>query len=115
MLAVTGVFGMAAYSVSKRKKEFGIRIALGTQPVRLIRTAVARPVVLLLTGSITGLTLGLLASRLLGQIVYDATPRDPLVWSGVILGMALLGTSATWIPARRALTVDPTKLLKEDA
>lgn len=114
MLAVTGVFGMAAYSVSKRKKEFGIRIALGTQSLRLIRTALARPIVLLLGGSALGLSLGLLATRLLGQIVYQATPRDPLVWSGVILSMALLGICATWIPARRALAVDPAKLLKED-
>jgi len=115
MLAVTGVFGMAAYSVSKRKKEFGIRIALGTRPLQLVRAALARPLVLLIGGSLTGLTLGLLASRLLGQIVYHATARDPLVWSGVILCMATLGISATWIPARRALSVDPTELLKEDA
>lgn len=115
MLAVTGVFGMAAYSVSKRKKEFGIRVALGTRPLQLIRTALARPVVLLVTGSAAGLSMGLLASRLLGQIVYHATPRDPLVWSGVIVCMALLGISATWIPATRALSVDPVKLLKDDA
>lgn len=115
MLAVTGVFGMAAYSVSKRRKEFGIRIALGTRPLQLVGTALARPFVLLITGSVTGLSLGLLASRLLGQIVYHATPRDPLVWAGVILCMAVLGMSATWIPARRALSVDPTRLLKEDA
>ena len=114
MLAVTGVFGMAAYSVSKRKKEFGIRIALGTQPLQLMRTALGRPVVLLLAGSVGGLLLGLLASRLLGQIVYHATPRDPLVWCGVILSMVLLGMSATWLPAKRALSIDPAKLLRED-
>jgi len=115
MLAVTGVFGMAAYSVSKRKKEFGIRVALGTRPLQLIGTALARPVALLVIGSAAGLSMGLLASRLLGQIVYHATPRDPLVWSGVILCMALLGILATWIPATRALSVDPVKLLKDDA
>jgi predicted permease len=114
MLAVTGVFGMAAYSVSKRRKEFGIRIALGTRSMQLIRTALARPLVLLVVGSAAGLSFGLLASRLLGQIVYQATPHDPVVWTVAILGMAFLGISATWIPARRALGVDPAQLLKED-
>jgi ABC-type antimicrobial peptide transport system permease subunit len=114
MLAVTGVFGMAAYSVSKRKKEFAIRMALGSQARQLLRAALVRPVVLLLTGSLVGLLLGVAASRVLRQIVYDATPRDPLVWGGVVVSMVALGIAATWIPARRALRIDPAKLLKED-
>ena len=58
--------------------------------------------------------LGILASRVLGSIVYQATPRDPLVLSGVILAMSLLGLIATWIPAQRALSVDPAILLREE-
>jgi ABC-type lipoprotein release transport system permease subunit len=50
----------------------------------------------------------------LASIVYQATPRDPLVLSGVVLAMALLGLLATWIPAQRALSIDPVKLLRED-
>jgi ABC-type antimicrobial peptide transport system permease subunit len=115
VLAVTGVFGMAAYSVSKRKKEFAIRMALGSQPEQLLRTALARPALLLLTGSVVGLLLGVAASRVLQQIVYDATPRDPLVWGGVVVSMVMLGVAATWIPARRALRINPARLLKEDA
>jgi predicted permease len=114
MLAVTGIFGMAAYSVSKRMKELGIRIALGAQPAQLMRSALSRPLTLLLSGSIAGLVLGALASRLLAQIVYEATPRDPLVMSGVVATMALLGLLATWIPARRALHIDPNQLLHEE-
>lgn len=114
MLAVTGIFGMAAYSVSKRMKELGIRIALGAQPAQLMRSALGRPLVLLLSGSIAGLALGVLASRLLAQIVYEATPRDPLVMGGVVVTMALLGLLATWIPARRALHIDPNQLLHEE-
>ncbi|MHB8303804.1 MAG: ABC transporter permease [Acidobacteriaceae bacterium] len=114
MLAVTGIFGMAAYSVSKRMKELGIRIALGAQPVQLMRSALGRPLVLLLSGSIAGLVMGVLASRLLAQIVYEATPRDPLVMLGVVVTMALLGLLATWIPARRALKIDPIQLLHEE-
>ena len=114
MLAVTGIFGMAAYSVSKRMKELGIRIALGAQPAQLMRSALGRPLALLIFGSMAGLILGALASRLLAQIVYEATPRDPLVLGGVVVTMALLGLLATWIPARRALHIDPNQLLHEE-
>ncbi|MHB1937908.1 MAG: ABC transporter permease [Acidobacteriaceae bacterium] len=114
MLAVTGIFGMAAYSVSKRMKELGIRIALGAQPAQLMRSALGRPLMLLLSGSMAGLALGAMASRLLAQIVYEATPRDPLVMGGVVVTMALLGLLATWIPARRALRIDPNQLLHEE-
>jgi predicted permease len=114
MLAVTGVFGMAAYSISKRWKELGIRVSLGAQRARLMRSALGRPLVILIVGSSAGLLGGVLASRLLAQIVYEATPRDPLVLSGVVLIMTLLGLVATWMPARRVLAVDPAQLLREE-
>lgn len=114
MLAVTGIFGMAMYSVSKRIREFGIRVALGAQPAQLMRSALSRPMVLLLAGSVLGLLLGVATSQLLAQIVYQATPRDPLVLAAVMGTMALLGLVATWLPARRALRVHPGQLLREE-
>jgi predicted permease len=114
MLAVTGIFGMAAYNVSRRMKELGIRVALGAGTKHVMRTAVGRPIVLLMVGSLLGLLLGVLASRLLGQIVYQANPRDPVVIIGAVLTMALLGIAASAIPALRALAVDPSKLLREE-
>jgi predicted permease len=114
MLAVTGVFGMAAYSVSKRLKEFGIRIALGSRRTQLMRAALIRPLVLLFSGSLLGLLLGVVASGLLAQLIYQATPRDPLVLAGTVVIMTLVGMVATWIPARRALAVDPAQLLREE-
>jgi len=114
MLAVTGIFGMASYSVSKRMKELGIRVALGAQRVQVMKAALGKPVALLLAGSMIGLTLGIISSRLLEQIVYQAKPRDPLVLGGVITIMALLGIVATWLPARRALSVDPSRLMREE-
>jgi predicted permease len=114
MLAVTGVFGMAMYSVSKRMKEFGIRVALGAQAAQLLRAALGRPLLLLFSGSAAGLLLGVIASQLLAQIVYQATPRDPLVLAGVVITMALLGFLATWIPAERSLHVHPARLLREE-
>jgi predicted permease len=114
MLAVTGIFGMAAYNVSRRMKELGIRVALGARTKHVMSAAVGRPIVLLVVGSLVGLLLGVFASRLLGQIVYQANPRDPVVMAGAILTMALLGIAASAIPALRALAVDPSKLLREE-
>jgi hypothetical protein len=114
MLSITGIFGMAAYSVSKRRKELGIRIAIGARPREVLQAALGRAVKLLALGSAAGLVLGILASRVLASIVYQASPRDPLVLGGVVLAMALLGLVATWIPAQRALSVDPLTLLREE-
>jgi predicted permease len=114
MLSITGVFGMAAYSVSKRLRELGIRIALGAQRKEVLQAALGRALKLLAIGSATGLLLGVLASRVLASIVYQATPRDPLVLAGVVLAMLLLGLAATWIPAQRALGVDPLILLRDE-
>jgi len=114
MLSVTGVFGLAMYSVSKRIREFGIRVALGAQSAQVMRAALGRPLILLLSGSLVGLLLGALASQLLAQIVYQATPRDPVVFTGVMVTMMILGLVATWIPARRALEIDPAGLLREE-
>ena len=61
-----------------------------------------------------GLLLGLAATKLLSFIVYQATPRDPMVLAGVVLAMGLLGLVATWIPAQRALAVNPLVLLREE-
>ena len=114
MLAVTGIFGMAAYSVSKRLRELGIRIALGAQRKEVLRAALSRAFRLLVFGSTTGLVLGLAATRILSSIVYQATPRDPLVLAGVVVTMLFLGLLATWIPASRALGADPLVLLREE-
>src|SRR6202041_978287 len=114
MLSITGIFGMAAYSVSKRLRELGIRMALGAQRKEVLQAALGRALKLLGIGSGVGLLLGILASRVLSAIVYQATSRDPIVLAGVVVAMLLLGLVATWIPAQRALSVDPLILLREE-
>jgi predicted permease len=114
MLAVTGIFGTAAYNVSHRMKELGIRVALGARTKYVMSAAVGRPIVLLGVGSLVGLLLGVFASRLLGQIVYQANPMDPVVLGGAVLTMALLGIAASAVPALRALAVDPSRLMREE-
>jgi len=114
MLSITGIFGMAAYSVSRRLRELGIRMALGAKWMEVLKAALGRPLKLLFVGSTAGLLLGVLAARVLSYIVYEASPRDPMVLGGVVLVMLLLGLLATWIPAQRALSVNPLILLREE-
>jgi predicted permease len=114
MLAVTGIFGMASYVVSKRLRELGIRVALGASQRQILRASLGRAFRLLAIGSVAGLVFGVLATRVLSSIVYQATPKDPLVLAGVTTTMLLLGLLATWIPARRALAVDPLVLLRDE-
>lgn len=114
MLALTGIFGMASYAVSRRLHEFGIRMALGAARRQLLASAIGRPARILAIGSLLGLAAGALANKLLAAIVYQATSRDPLVLFGVVLSMALIGLLAAWFPARRALSIEPSRLLRED-
>jgi predicted permease len=114
VLSITGIFGMAAYSISKRLRELGIRVALGARRREVLQAALGRAFKLLAVGSAAGLGLGIFATRILAFIVYQATPRDPVVLAGVVLAMLLLGLIATWIPAQRALSTDPLILLREE-
>ena len=114
MLAVTSVFGMASYVVSRRLRELGIRMALGAGKREVLRASLGRAFRLLAIGSAAGLTLGVMATRVLSHIVYQATPKDPMVLGGVVVAMLLFGVVAAWIPARRALAADPLLLLREE-
>ncbi|MBB5318271.1 ABC transporter permease [Tunturibacter empetritectus] len=114
MLSVVGIFGMASFSVSKRLREFGIRIALGAQRRELLQAALGQTFRLLAFGSAVGILLGLAAGKVIAFIVSQATPWDPIVLGGVVVTMLLLGLLAGWIPARRALATDPLLLLREE-
>ena len=115
ILSITGIFGMAAYSV--------VAAAQGTRHPRGSRAPSGGKCWRVRWGARCGCSrsvrrrdwcLAFLASRVLALIVYQATPRDPLVLAGVVMAMALLGLLATWIPAQRALAVDPMILLREE-
>ena len=114
ILALTGVFGMASYTVSKRLRELGIRVALGAQQAQVLKAALSRTGMLLAIGSVVGLALGMATSRVLSSIVYHASASDPIVLLGVAITMALLGLLSASIPARRALAIHPMDLLRED-
>lgn len=112
MLAATGIYGTAAYAISRRRREIGIRVAIGAQPRQILRAVLGRTFFLLLAGSTAGVFLGFAARRLLASVVYQASPSDPLVMAAVPLAMALIALVAVLGPARRALRIDPVYTLR---
>ena len=113
MLALTGIFGLAAYNVSRRMKELGIRVALGAPRWRVLSAAVGRPLVLLGLGALAGLFSGVFTDQLWRSMVYGADPQDPVILGGVVTTMALLGLLASAVPASKALAVNPAHLLRD--
>jgi predicted permease len=114
MLAVSGIFGMASYTVTRRMRELGIRVALGACRSQVLLAALGRTVLLLGIGSVAGLALGGAASRVLSSIVYGTSLGDPLVIFAVALTMVIMGILSAAAPARRALTVEPSRLLRDE-
>jgi predicted permease len=113
LLSIAGTFGLASYTVSKRLRELSIRVALGAQAKEILSAALGRMLLLLASGSIAGLLLGVAASRLLSAIVYQATAQDPFVLAGVAFTLLLTGTLSVAGPVRRVLHADPAILLRE--
>ena len=111
MLAATGIYGLVAYAVSRRVREIGIRVALGARPAQVLRLVLGKMMALLAVGSALGLGLALVAGQVLASIVYEASPRDPVVLAGVAGLMCFLGPFASWLPARRALGIEPKTAL----
>ncbi len=113
LLSITGTFGLASYTVSKRLRELSIRVALGAQAKQILSAALGRMLILLASGSVVGMLLGVAASRLLSAIVYQATAQDPFVLAAVALTLLLTGSLSVAGPVRRALHVDPANVLRE--
>ena len=113
LLSIAGTFGLASYTVSKRLRELSIRVALGAQAKQILSAALGRMLILLGSGSVVGIVLGVAASRLLSAIVYQASAQDPFVLASVAFTMVLTGSLSVAGPVRRALHIDPANLLRE--
>ena len=114
MLAVTGIFGMASYVVSKRLRELGIRVALGAGQQQILRPRWGRAFRLLAIGSVAGLFWDCWRLVCCHSLSTRPHRKIRMVLAGVTATMLLLGLVAAWIPARRALAVDPLVLLREE-
>jgi len=113
LLSIAGTFGLASYTVSKRLRELSIRVALGAQAKQVLSAALGRMLILLASGLVVGMLLGVAASRVLSAIVYQATAQDPFVLAAVALTMGLTGSLSVAGPVRRALRIDPANVLRE--
>jgi ABC-type antimicrobial peptide transport system permease subunit len=112
LLAIVGIYGLAAYSVAQRVREIGIRVALGAQPADVGRMVLRESVLLGAAGTAIGVCGALALTRVLRTLLFETTPTDPVTLAaaaGMVLVIVLL---ATLIPARRAAQVDPTIALR---
>jgi predicted permease len=114
MLATSGIYGLAAYTVAQRRREIGVRIAVGARPGHVLRLVLGRTALLLALGSLAGIFFAMAGSQILSNIVVVVSPRDPLVLSGAILATALIGIAAACPPLLRALRIDPAQTLKSE-
>jgi predicted permease len=114
VLAATGIHGLVAYAVSRRRREIGIRIAIGAGSRNVLRVVLGRIALLLGIGAAAGLALAVAAGQLLANIVYEVSPRDPLVLGGVAASIVLVGALASWAPARRSLRTQPIDALRAE-
>jgi ABC-type antimicrobial peptide transport system permease subunit len=113
-LAAIGIYGVLAYLVSQRTREIGIRIAVGAAPLSVLRLVVWRGLRLALQGVVIGLVGAFAGTRLMGALLYQIQPRDPLTFVSVPLVLSCVAVLASVIPALRAMRVDPINALRTE-
>ena len=112
VLACVGLYGVISYSVAQRTHEIGVRMALGAQPRDVLKLVIRQGMLLTLTGLGVGIVAGAIATRLLSDMLFGVTPRDPLTFIGVPVLLLLVAFLACYIPARRATRIDPLIALR---
>jgi putative ABC transport system permease protein len=112
-LAGIGIYGVIAYSVTKRTRELGLRMALGAQPSDVVRLLFRGSLTTLAPGLAIGCLLAFALTRLMSALLYHVAPADPLAYGGAMVFLVLVGSLATFIPARRATAIDPMQALRE--
>lgn len=114
LLAAVGIGGVVAQSVARRTREIGIRVALGAQAGQIVGLVGRRMGWVLLAGLVAGTVAALFAGRVAEGLLFGVNPRDPYTYAAVLAGFALVGTVAAWLPARRALSIDPAEALRSE-
>ena len=112
VLACLGLYGLLAYEVAQRTREIGIRTALGAQKRDVLRLVGSQGLALVVSGIAFGVVAAVMITRLLGSLLYDVQPTDPITLFAVCAVFLLVGVLACWIPARRAALVDPMSALR---
>jgi predicted permease len=114
LLAGVGLYGVTAYAVNRRRREIGIRIALGAARQRVLAMVLSRVTTLVAVGIVIGTAVSLWASRFVTTLLYGVEPRDPATLASAAVALAFIGLAAGWLPARRATHVDPAVVLRDE-
>ena len=112
VLACVGLYGVISYSVAQRTHEIGVRMALGARPLDVLRLVLRQGMTLTIAGLVVGVAVGLAATRVLSDMLFGVTPRDPVTFIGVPVLLLLVAFLACYIPARRATRIDPLVALR---
>jgi ABC-type antimicrobial peptide transport system permease subunit len=113
LLAAIGLYGVMSYAVSQSTRELGMRMALGASASSLLRLVMSRGLVLMAGGALLGTVVAIGLTRLLGNLLYSVSPRDPLVFATALAVMILASLAACFIPAWRAVRTDPARVLRD--
>ena len=114
LIGLVGIYGVVSYAVSQRRREIGIRMALGASQEELMRLFLAHGFVLALIGVTCGLAVSAALTRVLGSLLFDVNPIDPLTYAAASLGLISAAVTASYIPALRAMAVDPVEALRSE-
>jgi putative ABC transport system permease protein len=114
LLTAVGLYGVMAYGVAQRTREFGIRLALGARPGEVLALVLRGGLVLIVAGLIAGVVAGALATRLLSSALYGVSPLDPATFASVAAILLAVAMLASYVPARRATRVDPIAALRAE-
>jgi putative ABC transport system permease protein len=114
LLSAVGLYGVIAYGVSQRTREIGIRVALGAEPKNVTSLVLGNGLRLTAGGIILGAALAVGATRALGSMLFDVAPSDPVTFVIIAFGVGAVALAAAYIPARRALRIDPTEALRSE-
>jgi predicted lysophospholipase L1 biosynthesis ABC-type transport system permease subunit len=114
LIATCGLYGLMAYTVTQRRREIGVRMALGADRGQVLRLVLARALRVVIAGLITGLAGAAVVTRVLQTFLFGVTPTDPMAFTIVTLLLLGVGLVAAWLPARRATRIDPCAALRAE-
>lgn len=114
LLSAVGIYGVLSYLVAQRTREIGLRLALGARPQHVLRQVVGRSMILAGAGAVIGVAGAFAATRVLAGQLFEVRPSDPRILGAVTVVLLLVALLASWLPARRAMRVDPMLALRND-
>ena len=114
LIATCGIYGLMAYAVTQRRREIGVRMALGATRRDVLRLVLTRALRIVVAGVIVGLAGAAGVTRVLQRFLFGVTPTDPIAFTIVTLLLMAVGLMAAWLPARRATRIDPCAALRAE-